>query len=646
MDHKQIQRAWERFVCGGATPTGVRRAVAASWQRSHDHDVVIERTMAPLAQEAEIYRHRSQCCALVNAAQPVFSRSSALLSDADAMLILTDTTGLILETQGDERVIDAGRSVHLEHGGRWREADIGTNAIGTAVAMSRPVQIHGAEHFCSEIQKWTCAASPVRHPVDNEVLGIVDISGPASKFSPQSLALAVSISHHIEDVLARGALFERERLLHRSLLKAAHWANEEMIVIDRRGAIVHVSDHALRTIQSDRPEILVNSAIPILRTLPSSQWPGKLSELFPHASVELVADEASDIGAIVVLRTRRGLPADSGRANAVGSRIAKRPAKASCLAEDPQSSPRRPGLSDMIADDPKMRAIVQRVERAATRAMPILILGETGTGKEQLARYAHAASGRKGVFVPVNCAALPESLVEAELFGYADGAFTGARRGGATGLVKQADGGTLFLDEIGDMPIALQAVLLRFLDDWTVRPIGGAPTRADIFLVSATNRPLDKAIADGRFRSDLLYRLNTLEVTLPQLSERCDFAAIARHLLASIDPGCEITTAAAERLAARPWPGNIRELRNILTRYTLTVSAGIIDEAAIGSISAAKEAPPPRPSGSLHDIESAHVLTAYTNAAGNISEVARRLGISRNTVYRILEQSKSRQSSM
>jgi sigma-54 dependent transcriptional regulator, acetoin dehydrogenase operon transcriptional activator AcoR len=642
MDHKQVQRAWERFVSGGVAPVGVRQAVAASWQRCHDHDVVIERTMAPLVQEAEIYRHRSQCCSLVNAAQPVFSRSSPLLADADAMLILTDTSGLILETQGDERVIDAGRSVHLEHGGRWCEADIGTNAIGTAVAMSRPVQIHGAEHFCSEIQKWTCAAAPVRHPIDHEILGIVDISGPASKFSPQSLAFAVSISHHVEDLLARAALLERERLLYRSLLKAAHWSNEEMIVIDRRGSFVNVTGDALRTIQCDQPDILVDAAIPMLKTLPTSQWPGKLSELFPHACVELVTDGATDIGAIMVSRGRRGSRSDRGRANAVGSRVAGRWGKASALAGDTRLPvpPSRP--LGMIADDPKVRLIVQRVERAALRAMPILILGETGTGKEQLARHAHAASGRKGAFVPVNCAALPESLIEAELFGYADGAFTGARRGGAVGMVKEADGGTLFLDEIGDMPIALQAVLLRFLDDWTVRPIGGAATKADIFLVSATNRPLEKAIADGRFRADLLYRLNTLEVTLPQLSERRDFAAIARRLLAGIDPDCEITTAAAERLAARPWPGNIRELRNVLTRYTLTASAGVIDETTVGNIGAAKEAPLTVPSGSLHDIESAHVLTAYTSAAGNISEVARRLGISRNTVYRILEQSKAR----
>jgi transcriptional regulator of acetoin/glycerol metabolism len=291
--------------------------------------------------------------------------------------------------------------------------------------------------------------------------------------------------------------------------------------------------------------------------------------------------------------------------------------------------------SSFIARDPTVRAIVRQVETAAARKMPILIRGETGTGKEQLARHAHAASGRTGAFVPVNCTALPESLIEAELFGYADGAFTGARRGGAIGLVKEADGGTLFLDEIGDMPVALQAVLLRLLDDWTVRPVGGVRAKVDVFLVSATNASLDKAIAEGRFRSDLLYRLNTLEVTLPRLRDRVDFDAIVHHLLGAIDPNCEITSATIARLATRPWPGNIRELRNMLARFTLAASDGFIDEAGVEAT--INQASPTTP-GSLHDIQRARILVVYAETAGNISETARRLGVSRNTIYRALGQ--------
>ena len=223
----------------------------------------------------------------------------------------------------------------------------------------------------------------------------------------------------------------------------------------------------------------------------------------------------------------------------------------------------------LVADDPRVLGIVKEVELAVARQLPILIRGETGTGKELLARHAHAASGRKGAFVPINCAALPESLVEAELFGDVDGAFTGARRGGAKGLVAEADGRTLFLDEIGELPISLQAVLLRLLDDWTVRPVGGQRSVVDVQLVSATNVKLDAAVAAGRFRSDLLYRVNALEVTLPSLATRSDTEALAAHLLKVTAPACRLDAGALEHIRRHAWPGNIRQLRNELVRASL-----------------------------------------------------------------------------
>jgi transcriptional regulator with PAS, ATPase and Fis domain len=293
-----------------------------------------------------------------------------------------------------------------------------------------------------------------------------------------------------------------------------------------------------------------------------------------------------------------------------------------------------------ISVDPAIARIVRQTEAAAQRKMPILIRGETGTGKEQLARHAHAATGRSGSFVAVNCAALPESLIEAELFGYSEGAFTGARKGGSSGLVREADGGTLFLDEIGDMPVTLQAVLLRFLDDWTLRPVGGAKRQVDVLLVSATNADLDDSIAKGRFRSDLLFRLNTLEVTLPPLAERSDFDAIARHLLATIDAGRSLSPAAVEHLAKCAWPGNIRELRNVLSRLTLQTEDCIIDYPAVTSIAGHQNEA--KPSSTLQARHCAQVLSTYAETGNNVSETARRLGVSRNTIYRVLDDRPAR----
>jgi transcriptional regulator of acetoin/glycerol metabolism len=642
MDQREVRAAWEKFVERGALSSDLRSSVAASWQRSKNHRVMIDRAMAPLVEDAELFRHRSKHASLRYAARCALENSRTFLSDANSIMILTDPTGLIIDTQGDGRVIDAGRTVHLEHGGRWSEADIGTNAIGAAIAESKPVQIHGAEHFCTEVQRWTCAAVPVHDPTDGELLGVVDISGPASTFNPQSLALAVSVGHHVESVLAQSVRQDHEKLLCHFLAKRALWVNDEYVVLDRRGAILHATARALAAICDNRRGVDDDAPTRFLKALPFEEWPVKLKELLPNASFDLVNNETAGIGAIIVLHARRRLPTADRDVQKLKPALERREAAnlsrpRKDLAPRPQHPENTVGStsSSFVARDPTVRAIVRQVETAAARKLPILIRGETGTGKEQLARHAHVASRRTGAFVPVNCAALPESLIEAELFGYADGAFTGARRGGSVGLVKEADGGTLFLDEIGDMPVTLQAVLLRLLDDWTVRPIGGARAKVDVFLVSATNATLDKAIANGRFRSDLLYRLNTLEVTLPRLNDRIDFDTIVHHLLGAIDPNCEITPATIAHLAARPWPGNIRELRNMLARFTLATADGLINEADVKTMIGQTSLTTP---GSFQDIQRARILAVHAETAENISETARRLCISRNTVYRALGQ--------
>jgi sigma-54 dependent transcriptional regulator, acetoin dehydrogenase operon transcriptional activator AcoR len=650
MDQREVRAAWEKFVEHGALSADLRSSVAASWQRSRNHKITIDRAQAPLVADAELFRHRSKHALLRQAARCALQNSKTFLSDAGSIMILTDPTGLIIDTQGDDRVIDAGRAVHLEHGGRWSEADIGTNAIGAAMAEARPVQIHGAEHFCTEVQRWTCAAVPVHDPSDGEPLGVVDISGPATTFNPQSLALAVAVGHHVESVLAQSIKQDHERLLYQFLAKKSLWVNDEYIVLDRRGAILHATERALGAVRDSGLRRGDDAPTRFLKALPFEDWPARLKELLPNASFDLVNNGSAGIGAIIVLHARRRPP----DRNVSGSKAAFR------RSEDGISTPCRKvrtpqphalektttnGGSSFVAEDPAARAIVRRVESAAARKMPILIRGETGTGKEQLARHAHAASGRSGAFVPINCAALPENLIEAELFGYADGAYTGARRGGAAGLVREADGGTLFLDEIGDMPVALQGVLLRLLDDWTVRPVGGSGVKVDVFLISATNATLDRAVADGRFRSDLLYRLNTLEVRLPRLRDRADFDAIAHHLLRSIDPDCNVTAGALARLALCSWPGNIRELRNVLARLTLGVPHGVtngsIDETCVAAL---LEQAPPTSRESLHDVQRSRILNVHAETAGNISETARRLGVSRNTIYRALGRKRSAQA--
>ena len=234
MDQREVRAAWEKFIERGALSTELRASVAASWQRSRNHQVTIDRAMAPLVANAELHRHRTKHASLRYAARCALENSKTFLSDANSIMILTDPTGLIIDTQGDARVIDAGRT-------------------GAAMAESRPVQIHGNEHFCTEVQRWTCAAVPVHDPGDGELLGVVDISGPANTFNPQSLALAVSVGHHVESVLAQSLKQDHEKLLCHFLAKRSLWVTEECIVLDRRGAVLHATERGLDTIFEGGP---------------------------------------------------------------------------------------------------------------------------------------------------------------------------------------------------------------------------------------------------------------------------------------------------------------------------------------------------------------------------------------------------------
>lgn len=625
IDQRGVRKAWERFVERGVVAEGLRTDIAESWKRCNEFQVPANSNAAPIVTEPEAFRHRASQTLLARCAQPVLDRAGKFMNESISMMILTDASGLIMETRGDERTIEQGREIHLEHGGRWSEADIGTNAIGTAVAMASPVQINGAEHFCSNVQRWTCAAAPIHHPSDGELVGVIDISGPAQTFSSQSLALAMIMSEYIKSLIEGSCNIDRQRLLEYYRSKKSNWLNDEVLVLDRRGIIVHATGNALKLAKSSTASLHQDKSLPVLKHLPFDQWQGRLKEMLPGASTDIVSTGESELGALVVLRSQR-------QGHTKHARSGTAPASSASEIEIHCNESR----AKFVAADPSVAAIVKQVELAAPRRMPILIRGATGTGKEELARHAHAASGRKGEFVALNCAAVPETLIEAELFGYVDGAFTGARRGGSPGLVKQADKGTLFLDEIGDMPVSLQPVLLRFLDDWTARPIGGASQVMDILLISATNAKLDHAISVGRFRSDLLYRLNTVDVSLPPLTERQDFEAIVRHLLVSIDPLLTISNESIRHLAAQIWPGNIRELRNMLARLSLSALDSHIEiSSAAPSETHTAEGEGESP---LWDMQRARVLAAYSETKGNISETARRLGISRNTVYRALGQ--------
>jgi sigma-54 dependent transcriptional regulator, acetoin dehydrogenase operon transcriptional activator AcoR len=616
---RRNDNAWMTLEQRGAPPAELLSAeIYDSWMRCISSGLDTLRPPPPEFVSPAVLRQEQQRCSLVRGlALAEMHTLHQQIAGSNFMIAFANADGLLLDIITDPSFSDASNAASIRPGTIWTERICGTNGLGTAAHLKRAIVVHGREHFFSRYSNLTCVAAPIFAP-DGELTGILDASSDCMSRQAHTQALVSMAATQIENGLFR-----------------EHHRGNILIALHNRGEYLHTLSAGLLAVDNEGKILAANRAARVLlHGLPAA--PGRrFADVF-RAKFSSFVDEGRR-------KERQRLEDD------VGSQFVatiENTRQFQMIQKVPALRPQlpKPPAPQFVSADPNIDAIVRQVEIAAARKMPILIRGETGTGKEQMARHAHAASRRTGSFVPVNCAALPDSLIEAELFGYSEGAFTGALKGGSAGLFREADGGTLFLDEIGDMPVTLQAVLLRFLDDWTVRPVGGSKRQVDVLLVSATNADLDESIAKGRFRSDLLFRLNTLEVTLPPLRERTDFADIARHLMHHIDSSVVLAERAIDRLAELDWDGNIRELRNVLARLSLGEHANLINEAAIEAvIGTARGANPGRKtsgaselSGDLHEIQRAHVLRAYAETGNNISKTARRLGVSRNTVYRAL----------
>lgn len=620
----------------GLAPDGLLASpIMESWRRCLAQGLDPKRPPPLAIVEAHHLHHARECAArLRRLALGEMQNLYHQIAGTNFMIAFADPDGMLLDTICDSTFGDTARATSIRPGTLWNEAQCGTNALGTTASTGQTMTVHGGEHFFSRYGDLTCNAVPLFGP-DGKLAGVLDASSDCRSRQHHTQALVLMAATQIENGLFREC--------HRG---------DIVIAFHSRGEYLHTLSVGLLAVDSDGLVLAVNGrAGVLLQGLPAS--PGRrFAELFrTKLEVLLEGDDSHErrrledrVGSTFAARLEnfpRARPVSL--AGAVAGAVAGTVAVAAVpILAAAHANPAF--TTAFVAQDAAVAAMVRQVEAAAARRLPILIRGDTGTGKEQLARHAHQASRRRGAFVAVNCAGLPDSLVEAELFGHADGAFTGARRGGSPGLVAESDGGTLFLDEIGDMKRTLQAVLLRLLDDWSVRPVGGGRRReVDVLLVCATNVDLAAAVAAGSFRADLLYRINTVDVTLPRLHERTDFSAIARHLLAELAPHASLTAEAAALLAAQAWPGNARELRSTLARLTLpdpsrTIDADLVRAVMPAGTAAALATPgmaavDPR---SLRAVLNERVRILHRDLKGNVAETARQLRVSRNTVYRAL----------
>ncbi len=621
MPYREMQRAWEGFQEDGHAAETIRPPVIASWHRSRTHDIPAARAQAPVISEGEFHRLRQHNTRLLRAARHAMNDARHLLADSNSMLILSDANGTILEAVGDARAVDTGQDVRLQRGGVWAEAQIGTNAIGTALAARKPIQIHAAEHFCSAVHRWTCAAAPVCDPADGEVLGAVDVSGSPSTFNPQNLAHAVALAHQIEAALEKRMALEHEQVLRHFLNRRTLWHSDEIIAFGRAGTLIYSTDQAMREMHQRNRAFVADGYLPPMRNAEPAEWARMVADMLPGSSLEIVSEDGENIGGLIVL--------NNVRRQRQSVRTGHNP-------DEPLFS-----FGDIIGDSTIMRETRDKAFRMAESGLPVLLEGETGVGKELFARAIHAVSAPHGPFVPVNCGGLPRDLIASELFGYEKGAFTGADSAGRAGKVEAAGNGLLCLDEIGEMPLDLQSYLLRVLEDGVVYRVGSHVARKiDLRLVSMTNRDLAEAVAQGQFRKDLFYRIAALRLRIPALRERGEdvlllmehYCIQAARRLSRAAP--HVSSAAADAVLAYPWPGNVRELRNVAD---MLVSMTHSDSIELDDLPAEIRTRGPRPATEggtdLKSVENTTILKAIAACDGNLSRAARHLGIARSTLY-------------
>jgi transcriptional regulator of acetoin/glycerol metabolism len=588
---------------------------------------------------------------LYSHAVPAMETLYQQIANTHNMVLLTDAQGVIVHSMGDADFLEKANRVALTPGVAWSEESKGTNAIGTAIAERAPTTVHADQHFLSSNHFLTCSAAPITDH-RGSVVGVLDVSGDRRSFHKHTMALVRMSALMIENQMF-AATFENAITLHfHTRPEFIGTLMEGIASFSPGGRFLAANRNGLFQLGLSFPALQAQTF--------SSLFGLPVSALYDHyrtaapGLLDLCMHNGVRVRARAELRLTNGVHVLTGAFDEVP--------QAAAIPQPAKSATRRlSGLRYLNTGDPQLEQVIEKVNRVLGRDVPIMIMGETGTGKELLAQAIHNDSPRaQGPFVAVNCASIPETLIESELFGYEDGAFTGARKKGAIGKILQANGGTLFLDEIGDMPYALQARLLRVLQERMVTPLGsGKSIPVNVEVICATNHNLRRRIAEGLFREDLYYRLNGLVVKLPPLRERTDLEIVVRKILSAETESGGTHTISDEvlRLFKRhKWPGNFRQLTNLLR--TAAIMAGddeeiglrhmpddFLDDIAESPDAAPASAPAAQQmiaaGANLEEMELAAIVKSLEANGGNVSATARALGVSRNTIYRKLPHLKT-----
>lgn len=636
---EKIYRLWEQFVKNGDVHPEVRPEVARSWQRCRQWNITNERPEPVYVSAMELAQILKERRLLIEVARPFMEHLYSLVKGSGFLVVLTDEHAVALEVLGEKETMVNTLEGMVGAGRLLGEKEIGTASFGLVIEEGTPVQVFAAEHYCRAHHRLTCSGAPIYGP-EGELLGVMDMTGYYRDVNSHTLGMVVAAARAIENEIRLRLALEAARTADKHSAAIVESVSEGLISIDQGGRIVRLNQNGAKILGLKPREALGKDAWTVLGEdcalgeLLAAGGGFRDRELYWKPAGKQIRVSA-DARPVVVEGVRKGVVCTFREFKHVRGLVNRMTGAVARFTFD-----------ELIGQDRHFRQAVTLARRATEADASILLQGESGTGKEMFAQAVHNGSARAAEpFVAINCASIPRALIESELFGYEDGAFTGAKKGGQPGKFELADGGTIFLDEIGDMPIELQASLLRVLETREVVRLGGSRViPVDVRVIAATHRDLEYEVAAGNFRGDLYYRLAGFVIHIPPLRERGDDVLIlADHALKVLEakrgrPAGEITPEVRRLLIEYKWPGNVRELFSRLEQAVQLSSSGLLDPAllprpaAIEPVQAETEIRP------LEAVERDAIFKALQTENGNVSRAAQALAVSRNTLYNKLKK--------
>lgn len=623
-----------------------KEIIRKSHQRCEKYGVNKEQVFPSIIlKDNEVSNHLLRNEYLLKIASPFIDIIYDAVANSGFFILLTDNKGCILRSVGDSDIIAESEKLNMVVGAYMNEESIGTNAMGTAISENQPIQVTAAEHFISAYHRWTCSAAPI-HNCKGEIIGTLNLTGESHLVHPHTLGLVVAAVRAIRNqIIADNAMdrFNETFFYMESIIESV---SSGIIAIDNFGKIKTINNWAatMLSLKKDKSiDISINKVLPSWKDIFERLASGDTFTDTDTAFSVNGTKERFDLSAYPILDAKHKI---------IGIvMVIKVLQKIYNLVNKYTGMLAYYTFEDIIGNSPEFRQVIEHAMQISESTSTVLLMGESGTGKELIAQSIHNASPRRNsVFIAVNCGALPKSLIESELFGYEEGAFTGSKKGGYAGKFELANGGTIFLDEIGEMPLDMQVNLLRVLQEGYVTRVGGSKNiPVNVRVIAATKKNLIEEVQKGTFREDLFYRLSVIPLFIPPLRKRGNdknilfeyFLKIKAQKLNKQIPA--ISNQLLEKIANYEWPGNVRELENFvenIVNFNGASSYDITNQSANSEINSEAHIAYRNSyelkrgvDFSLEELEKQTIKEYITSLKGNMSQVSRKLGISRTTLY-------------